>query len=85
MAVTDDQYELPVCVTDTLQKLTDYLGCYKNGRGLLPSLIRSRDGTVRVYRRKLKVFRMNMDGEIIIGNLKGANSIDEPENQRGEA
>lgn len=85
MAVTDDAYELPLLVTDTAKKLSDWAG-YKDKGYMLPSIIRSSDGMVRVKKRNARIFRMNFDGEIIVGAIqKGGNHHGKAANERYQA
>ena len=74
MAVTDDIYELPVAVCDTASELARVLG-YRPGT-VYSFLSRSRDGTVRLRREGIKLFRMDADtGHILCRRKKSREGV----------
>lgn len=69
MAVQADEYELPICVRDSVTSLAHRIGM--EPWRLHNSLVRSRSGIVKPTYRDFKCMRINSrTGEIIVGSLE---------------
>lgn len=69
MLVTNDRFELPLCVCESSAELSRYLG-FAQGTRTASRLSQSPDGMVQTMDRKYKYMRLDpRTGEIYIGKL----------------
>ena len=83
MAVSADEYELPVFVGDTAAELAIFLEIRTTS--VLSSLCRSPDGCVTTMDNRLKYFRMDADtGEIFVGKLPADIAAEKSKRKKGQ-
>lgn len=83
MAVSADEYELPVFAGDTATELAFFLKIRTTS--VLASLCRSPDGYVTTRDGKMKYLRINADtGEIFVGKLPADIAAEKSKRKKGQ-